>query len=207
MNFKLLTKGLRPELPAGIRRQLLRSLIPFSTATLAPFAVIYFDPFMAHAGNFEKPQVARGDAQTAQTFERDFAQNRKADGSSRAKNPQSQQSQLSAQGQAHFRKTENLNQPQKSSIMSTHPYLGTWITDDGHVRHQLLAGGRYDEARGKKESAYRGRYEITGNHIEYLDDTGFTADGDFVDGVLYHGGMVFRRVERDQGAGFPRAVD
>lgn len=204
MNIKLLTKDLRPEIPPHIRPQLLRPLFPFGTATLTPFAAICLVPFMAHAGNFEKPQTARGDAQIGQNSERDFAQNRKADGSSRAKNPQSQQS---AQGQAQFRKAENLNQPQKSSIMSKHPYLGTWITDDGHVRHQLLAGGRYDEARGKKESAYRGRYEITGNHIEYLDDTGFTADGDFVDGVLYHGGMVFRRVERDQGADFPRSVD
>ena len=38
-----------------------------------------------------------------------------------------------------------------------------------------------------------GRYTITGNHIDYVDDTGFTADGDFVDGVLHHGGMIFRR--------------
>jgi hypothetical protein len=31
------------------------------------------------------------------------------------------------------------------------------------------------------------------DHIEYWDDTGFTADGDFIDGVLYHGGMVLCR--------------
>jgi len=34
--------------------------------------------------------------------------------------------------------------------------------------------------------AYQGRYTISGNHIDYVDDTGFTADGDFVDGVLHH---------------------
>ncbi|MCT8180739.1 Atu4866 domain-containing protein [Variovorax sp. Varisp41] len=78
--------------------------------------------------------------------------------------------------------------------MTTHPYLGMWVTGDGHVRHQLLPNGRYDEARGNRESAYRGRYVIEGNHIEYVDDTGFTADGDFIDGVLHHGGMVLRRV-------------
>ena len=74
-----------------------------------------------------------------------------------------------------------------------HPYVGMWVTADGHIRHELLRNGRYDEARGNRKSAYRGRYTITGNHIDYVDDTGFSADGDFVDEVLYHGGMVLRR--------------
>ena len=74
-----------------------------------------------------------------------------------------------------------------------HPYVGMWVTDDGRVRHELLANGRYDEARGNRESAYQGHYRVTGNHIDYVDDTGFTADGEFVDDVLYHGGMVLRR--------------
>jgi hypothetical protein len=52
---------------------------------------------------------------------------------------------------------------------------------------------RYDEARGTKQSAYQGRYELTGDHIDYWDDTGFTADGDFRDGVLYHAGMILYR--------------
>ncbi|WNG22358.1 hypothetical protein F0U63_35865 [Cystobacter fuscus] len=59
----------------------------------------------------------------------------------------------------------------------------------------LLPGGRYDEARGKRKSAYRGRYTIKGNHIDYVDDTGFTADGDFREGVLHHAGMVLYREE------------
>ena len=29
---------------------------------------------------------------------------------------------------------------------------------------------------------------MTGNHTEYWDDTGFTADGDFRNGLLCHGG-------------------
>jgi hypothetical protein len=78
--------------------------------------------------------------------------------------------------------------------MAEHPYVGMWVTDDGHIRHELLPNGRYDEARGKRESAYQGRYEVTGTHIEYWDDTGFTADGDFVDeNTLHHGGMILRR--------------
>jgi hypothetical protein len=80
---------------------------------------------------------------------------------------------------------------------STHrqpnPYVGMWVTRDGHIRHELLPSGRYDEARGPRKSAYQGRYRITGNHIDYVDDTGFTADGDFRDGVLYHAGMVLYR--------------
>ncbi|WP_454848674.1 Atu4866 domain-containing protein [Rhizobium binxianense] len=85
-------------------------------------------------------------------------------------------------------------QQTSETTMQNHPYAGLWVTDDGHVRHELLPNGRYDEARGKRESAYRGRYEVTGTHIEYWDDTGFTADGDFVDpDTLHHGGMILRR--------------
>jgi hypothetical protein len=77
----------------------------------------------------------------------------------------------------------------------THPYVGMWVTEDNRVRHELLPNGRYDEARGTRESAYQGRYIVTGSHIDYWDDTGFTADGDFVDeDTLHHGGMILRRV-------------
>jgi hypothetical protein len=85
------------------------------------------------------------------------------------------------------------NQPDSDHPYVGHRYVGMWITGDGHVRQELLANGRYDEARGTRRSAYQGRYEVRGDHIEYWDDTGFTADGDFVDGVLHHGGMIFYR--------------
>ena len=68
-----------------------------------------------------------------------------------------------------------------------------WVTEDGFVRHELLPEGRYDEARGNRQSAYQGNYWVTGDHIEYKDDTGFVADGDFRDGILYHGGMIFHK--------------
>ena len=81
-----------------------------------------------------------------------------------------------------------------ASDPATHPYVGRWVTADDRVRHELLSNGRYDEARGARESAYRGRYEVTGTHIDYWDDTGFTADGTFADiDTLHHGGMVLRR--------------
>ena len=90
-----------------------------------------------------------------------------------------------------------MNSVQKSAAQpaQNHPYAGMWITADGNIRHNLLPNGRYDEARGNRESAYQGRYEIRGNHIDYWDDTGFTADGEFIDGVLHHGGMILRRKE------------
>ncbi len=72
-------------------------------------------------------------------------------------------------------------------------YVGMWVTADGTIRHKLLPGGRYDEARGGKQSAYRGSYRLKNDHIDYRDDTGFTADGEFRGGMLYHGGMVLYR--------------
>lgn len=75
-------------------------------------------------------------------------------------------------------------------------YVGMWVTADGFIRHELLRGGRYDEARGTHQSAYRGNYSLKADHIEYKDDTGFTATGDFEGGVLYHAGMVLYREQR-----------
>lgn len=77
---------------------------------------------------------------------------------------------------------------------SPNPYVGMWVTEDGRIRHELLPNGRYVEARGDRERAYEGRYEVTGTQIEYWDDTGFTADGDFVEpDVLHHAGMILYR--------------
>ena len=76
---------------------------------------------------------------------------------------------------------------------AAHSYAGMWVTANRNIRHELLPNGRYVEARGSREKAYEGRYWIIGDHIEYVDDTGFTANGDFRDGVLYHAGMVMTR--------------
>lgn len=81
------------------------------------------------------------------------------------------------------------------TMQETKAYLGMWMTADGYIRHELLPGDRYSEARGKRTNAYQGGYKVTGNHIEYLDDTGFTADGEFRDGILYHAGMVLYKQE------------
>lgn len=89
-----------------------------------------------------------------------------------------------------FNQTKQTMQDVKTTE-ETKDYIGMWVTKDGYVRHELLPNNRYDEARGNRKSAYRGSYWVTGNHIDYRDDTGFTADGDFKDGILYHGGMIF----------------
>lgn len=83
--------------------------------------------------------------------------------------------------------------PAGAQSMEPHPYLGIWVTADGRIRHEILPDGRYDEARGGRRSAYQGRCTITGNHIDDVDDTGFTADGEFIGGVLHHAGMTLRR--------------
>ncbi len=82
---------------------------------------------------------------------------------------------------------------EETELKANHPYVGLWVTQDGHIRHELLPSSRYIEARGTRERAYEGRYEVTGTHIEYWDDTGFTADGDFIDDVLHHAGMILYR--------------
>lgn len=92
------------------------------------------------------------------------------------------------------RAAEIPNRTEKTD-MQQHPYIGMWVTADGHIRQELLANGRYDEARGKRQSAYQGRYEINGNRIHYRDDTGFEAGGTFVsDDELHHAGMIFFRL-------------
>ncbi|WP_405469836.1 Atu4866 domain-containing protein [Streptomyces canus] len=76
--------------------------------------------------------------------------------------------------------------------------VGMWMTADGQIRQELLPDGRYDEARGDRHSAYTGRYTVTGDHLDYVDDTGFTATGDIRDGVLHHEHLVLYREDRTE---------
>lgn len=80
------------------------------------------------------------------------------------------------------------------SSTTSHPYVGMWTTEDGAIRQRLDPTGRYDEARGTTESAYTGSYTVNAAEIFYLDDTGFTAEGVFINqDELHHGGYVFYR--------------
>ncbi len=81
----------------------------------------------------------------------------------------------------------------KTETLINHAYVGLWETEDGYIRHELLTNSHYVEARGMHESAYEGRYELTGNYIKYWDDTGFTADGHFINDILHHAGMILYR--------------
>lgn len=81
----------------------------------------------------------------------------------------------------------------ESFKMTSNNYVGLWVTGDGHIRHELLPNGRYVEARGHRERAYEGRYVVRGEHIDYVDDSGFTSDGDFRNGMLYQAGTVLYR--------------
>ncbi len=74
-----------------------------------------------------------------------------------------------------------------------HPYVGMWVTADGRIRQELLPDGRYEEERDGRKRAYTGRYTVTGTHLDYADDLGFTATGDVRDGILYHEHLVLHR--------------
>ncbi|WP_084533828.1 Atu4866 domain-containing protein [Nocardia fusca] len=79
------------------------------------------------------------------------------------------------------------------SAPAPHSYVGMWVTADGRIRQELLASGRYEEERDGRKRAYTGRYTVTGSHLDYHDDLGFTATGDVRDGVLYHEHLVLYR--------------
>jgi hypothetical protein len=80
-----------------------------------------------------------------------------------------------------------------------HSFVGMWMTADRSVRYKLMPNGRYDSARGAREGAYRGRYVISGNYIDYVDDSGLIADGEFKGGILHQYGMVLYRDGRNPG--------
>lgn len=71
--------------------------------------------------------------------------------------------------------------------------LGTWIDQNDFVHQHLSADGRYDETRGGREHAYQGRFWINGDRIDYRDDLGFWAYGEFVGDTLQHAGYTFHR--------------
>lgn len=71
--------------------------------------------------------------------------------------------------------------------------LGTWIDENDFVHQHLTADGRYDETRGGRPHAFQGSYWVSGSRIDYLDDLGFWAFGEFIDGVLHHAGYTFHR--------------
>lgn len=76
---------------------------------------------------------------------------------------------------------------------STSPHLGSWIDESGFLHQHLTADGRYDETRGGRAHAYQGSFRIEGDRIDYFDNLGFWAYGEFVDGHLQHAGYTMHR--------------
>lgn len=70
---------------------------------------------------------------------------------------------------------------------------GTWVDENDFVHQHLTEDGRYDETRGGREHAFQGDFWITGDRIDYRDDLGFWAFGEFDGGTLQHAGYTFRR--------------
>lgn len=76
--------------------------------------------------------------------------------------------------------------------LTGNPRIGVWIDRKGFLHQELTADGRYDETRGGRRHAYQGRFWIDGDRIDYLDDLGFWAYGEFKGDELHHAGYVMR---------------
>ncbi|MFF0449631.1 Atu4866 domain-containing protein [Streptomyces sp. NPDC004609] len=76
--------------------------------------------------------------------------------------------------------------------MTGSPRVGVWIDKNDFLHQELTADGRYDETRGGRPHAYQGRYWIDGTRIDYLDDLGFWAFGEFQGEELHHAGYTMR---------------
>jgi len=85
-------------------------------------------------------------------------------------------------------KTHELNNSADNASLQ-----GMWVDEHDFVKQELLPDGRYDEARGDRKSAFQGKYWISGNRIDYLDDLGFWAFGEFTNGGLDHAGYRFHK--------------
>ena len=79
---------------------------------------------------------------------------------------------------------------QEAEDLDGHRLLGPWTDATGFLVQTLSADGRYDETRGGRPHAFQGRFWVTGNRIDYLDDLGFWAFGDVVGQELHHAGYV-----------------
>ncbi|MGY2076814.1 Atu4866 domain-containing protein [Blastococcus sp. SYSU DS0828] len=72
-------------------------------------------------------------------------------------------------------------------------WVGTWHDPGRGLLQHLRPDGRYSETRGGRADAYTGRYWLHEDRVTYLDDSGFWAFGQLLDGVLHHAGFVMTR--------------
>lgn len=93
----------------------------------------------------------------------------------------------------HLRDRDAAALPQPDRIAVDPSRVGVWIDTDDFLHQELTADGRYDETRGGRPHAFQGRYWVDGDRIDYLDDLGFWAFGQFTDDVLQHAGYTMHR--------------
>ncbi|MGY1523778.1 Atu4866 domain-containing protein [Streptomyces sp. MN3] len=67
------------------------------------------------------------------------------------------------------------------------------MTRTGFLRQELTADVRYDETRRGRTHAHQGRFWVDGDRVDYLDDLGFRAYGEFKGDELHHAGYVTKR--------------
>lgn len=72
-------------------------------------------------------------------------------------------------------------------------WVATWDDPRRDMQQHLRPDGRYTETRESRTDAYTGSYWVHADRITYLDDSGFWAFGQLVDGVLHHAGFVLTR--------------
>ncbi|GAA2220758.1 hypothetical protein GCM10010413_10220 [Promicromonospora sukumoe] len=72
-------------------------------------------------------------------------------------------------------------------------WVGTWEDPSRGLEQHLGADGRYAETRNGRANAYTGRFWVREGRITYLDDSGFWAFGELLDGTLHHAGFVMHR--------------
>lgn len=72
-------------------------------------------------------------------------------------------------------------------------WVGTWEDRTQALEQHLLADGRYSETRNGRAGAFTGRYWVRENRITYLDDSGFWAFGEQLEGTLHHAGFMMTR--------------
>lgn len=77
---------------------------------------------------------------------------------------------------------------------ATANFIGPWLSPDGYIRLDLLPDGRYEEAWGKRNNTYTGRYTVlNASLLHFSDDSGFDVHGTVDDGVLRIDAYEFRR--------------
>lgn len=83
--------------------------------------------------------------------------------------------------------------PGPSTPAETRRVVGDWHDESHDLVQHLRADGRYSETREGRVDAYTGRYWLASDRIVYLDDSGFWALGQWVNGRLFHAHLLLDR--------------